>query len=130
MLHRHASTKKQGDTGMGLAIGWFTSHGYTVSIPLTDSQDYDLIVDNGTGLKRVQVKTTTFQVTPGVYQANLSVKGGNRTSKGTVKKFDSTRVEILFIATGDSGLYLVPSDRVGQFGINLGKSYADCRVSW
>lgn len=33
----------------------FSKIGYTVSVPITDSQDYDLIVDNGALLK-VQVK--------------------------------------------------------------------------
>ena len=30
---------------MGIAIGYFVAQGYTVSVPLTDSQDYDLIID-------------------------------------------------------------------------------------
>lgn len=46
MLRQH-NPKKQGDAGLGVAIGWFTTHGYTMSVPLTDSQDYDLIVDDG-----------------------------------------------------------------------------------
>ena len=37
------NSKRQGNIGIGAAIAWFTVHGYTVSIPLTDSQDYDLI---------------------------------------------------------------------------------------
>jgi HJR/Mrr/RecB family endonuclease len=54
-----ANTKKQGDVGLGQAIAWFTRNSYTVSLPLTDSQDYDLIVDKDNVLYRVQVKTTS-----------------------------------------------------------------------
>ena len=29
------NSKKQGDVGMGVAIGWFAADGYTVCVPLT-----------------------------------------------------------------------------------------------
>lgn len=32
---------------MCYAMAYFSKIGYTVSVPITDSQDYDLIVDNG-----------------------------------------------------------------------------------
>ncbi len=39
------TNKQKGNTGLGIAIAYYTSNGYTVSIPLNDTQDYDLIVD-------------------------------------------------------------------------------------
>ncbi len=48
------NSKKQGDIGLGAAIAYFTFKGFTVSIPLTDSQDYDLVVDDGHKLSRIQ----------------------------------------------------------------------------
>jgi len=130
MFNRHESTKKQGDAGMGLAIGWMTSHGITVSVPLTDSQDYDLIADDGTGLCRVQVKTTTYKTPCGVYQANLSVKGGNRTGTGRVKKFDKGKVDKVFVVVGDGGMFFIPADKVGCHGLNLGVKYDSYKVNW
>ena len=41
-LRGQKNSKKQGDIGLGIAIGWFATQGYTVCVPLTDSQDYDL----------------------------------------------------------------------------------------
>jgi PD-(D/E)XK nuclease superfamily protein len=41
------------------AIASFTKAGYDVSLPLTESAPYDLIVDTGLGLKRVQVRYTS-----------------------------------------------------------------------
>ena len=35
---------KQGNAGLGKAIAYFTINGYGVCIPLTDSEDWDLIV--------------------------------------------------------------------------------------
>ena len=39
------SNKEKGNTGLGIAIAYYSANGYTVSIPLNDTQDYDLIVD-------------------------------------------------------------------------------------
>ena len=46
------TNKEKGNTGLGIAIAYYTSNGYIVSIPLNDTQDYDLIVekDNKTTL--------------------------------------------------------------------------------
>ncbi len=52
------SNKEKGNTGLGIAIA-YCANGYTVSIPLNDTQDYDLIVDKNNILKKVQVKATS-----------------------------------------------------------------------
>ena len=46
------TNKHIGNAALGTAIGYFTNAGYTVSIPLTDTQDYDLIVDMNGVLKK------------------------------------------------------------------------------
>lgn len=43
-----------------MAIAYFSTNGYTVSIPLNDTQDYDLIVEKNGILQRVQVKATGY----------------------------------------------------------------------
>lgn len=116
-LGEHKNTKKQGDAGLGIAIGWFSENGYTVSVPLTDSQDYDLIVDKDDVLQRVQVKTTTYQ-RKGVYQVSMTIKGGNRSGIGKIKKFVHTTIDLLFVVTSERDIYLIPTDRVLQcFGL-------------
>ena len=123
------NSKKQGDIGLGCAIGWFTKNNYTVSVPLTDSQDYDLIVDDGSPL-RVQVKTTKFREKDNDhYTAHLTTCGGNRSGTGKIKKFDPTKVELLFILTETGDMFLIPSNRVlGRTTINLGKLYEEFKV--
>ena len=71
---RQRNSKKQGDVGLAYAIAYYASQGFTVSFPLTASQDYDLVVDNGRKLQRVQVKTTTYQ-RGACYEVNLRVSG-------------------------------------------------------
>ena len=47
-----STNKEKGNTSLGMAIGYYSSNGYTVSIPLNDTQDYDLIVDKENVLKK------------------------------------------------------------------------------
>ncbi len=108
-LRDHKNSKKQGDAGLGTAIGWLTRSGYTVCVPLTDSQDFDLVVDVEGDLKRVQVKTTTHKNTRGRWVASLRVAGGNRSGTGKRKKFDPTKVDYLFVVTADDDLYWIPT---------------------
>ena len=49
-------TQRKGDIATARAIATFTEMGYDVSIPLTESAAYDLIVDDGSDLARVQCK--------------------------------------------------------------------------
>lgn len=65
------TNKEKGNSGMGLAIAYFTTNGYIVSIPLNDTQDYDLIVDKNNILKRVQVKSTGCKTKSSFYIMNL-----------------------------------------------------------
>lgn len=39
------TNKEKGNTGLGFAIAYFTSNGYTVSASLNDTQDYDPIIE-------------------------------------------------------------------------------------
>lgn len=54
-------TQRKGDTAVSQAIATFTKLGADVLFPLTESAAYDLVVDAGNGLKRVQVKFSTFK---------------------------------------------------------------------
>ncbi len=105
--------REQGLIGLTDAIGWFGANGYQVSLPLVDAQPYDLIVDDGVRLQRVQVKTTTYRSPYGIFIVTLSTGGGNQ-SFHTVKPFDPTMTELLYVLTDDCCRYLVPTDRVAS----------------
>jgi hypothetical protein len=53
------ATQRKGDRAVAQAIATFTAHGFDVSIPLTESAAYDLVVDSGERLVRVQCKYVT-----------------------------------------------------------------------
>ena len=127
MFENAINSKKQGDIGMCYAIAYFSKMGYTVSIPITDSQDYDLIIDNGTLLK-VQVKTTRCKDSRGIYQVALKTCGGNR-SGYTIKKFSENSSDLLFVLDNDGNMYLLPKQNIhSNTTLLLGKEMEKYKV--
>ena len=42
---KFSSHKERGNSGLGMVIAYFSTNGYVVSIPLNDTQDYDLVIE-------------------------------------------------------------------------------------
>lgn len=100
------NNKDKGNAGMSLAIAYFGCNGFIVSIPLNDTQDYDLIIDSDLGLKKVQVKFTDFKNKAGNYVANLRSAGG---TKGAVySRVIDLKVDFLFVVCSDKTMYMIP----------------------
>lgn len=101
----------QGNVGVGRAISYYTSIGYAVSIPLNDTQKYDLIVDNGSQLLRVQIKTTRHKSKYGIYQVEMHNTGG---ASGVYKpkEFDKATCDILFVLTKEGACYEIPTEQI------------------
>ena len=91
------NSKKQGDAGLGQAIAYFTMRGYDVALPLTDSADWDLIVETENGLQRVQVKTSSQFKPSGNELFGLSVQGGNQSWNGKKKIVSDQSYDLLFL---------------------------------
>lgn len=124
-LSDHRSPGKQGDAGLGVAIGWFAANGYTVCVPLTDSQEYDLVVENGKGLKKIQVKTSRCISRSGSPRVELRTKCG---AWKKVKHFPD-HLDYLFVVT-DTNLYLIPVKELSaKTGINLGARYDNYKLA-
>lgn len=104
------TNKEKGNTSLGIAIAYYSSNGYTVSIPLNDTQDYDLIVDKDNVLKKVQVKSTACKTKYGNYQVALKSCGG--TKGRTYKTVIETKADELFILTEDLKIYIIPIEKI------------------
>lgn len=113
------TNKNKGNTGLSMAIAYFGAHGYTVSIPLNDTQDYDLVVDNGTKLQKVQVKCTCYR-RDGSYVVSLKSSGG---TKGLIyKRLIETNIDLLFAFCGDGTMFVIPKEVIKtKNSINLRK---------
>jgi hypothetical protein len=116
------NSKKQGDAGLGQAIAYFTSKGCDVALPLTDSADWDMIVEMDNSLKRVQVKTSSQIKDNGVMLFNANVTGGNKSGDKTNKLIDEQEWDLIFLhhlVTGKQAL--IPKDALTTKGqINIG----------
>lgn len=114
LFERGCNSRHQGDAGMGIAIAWFACNGYTVCVPLTDSQRYDLVVgDNADSpqiLQRVQVKSATKRNRNGPgFEVDLRTHGGNRSQPADkIKLLSIDDADLLFVVSHDGERYLIP----------------------
>lgn len=105
-----STNRNTGNAGMAMAIAYFGANGHTVSIPLTDTQDYDLVVDIDGRMNRVQVKATSCVDKYGTYSLALrTYNPGKRTVSKTVLDTD---IELLFCLCSDGTMYLIPKDDI------------------
>ena len=121
----------QGNIGLGKAIEYFTSKCIPISLPLNDTQPYDLIADFNGSLQRIQVKTTRYTETQGKsYAVQLRNCGGNRTGKARAVPFDNTSCDYLFVYTAANKMYLIPSKNIDATNsITVGIKYTEYEVN-
>jgi hypothetical protein len=121
------NSKKQGDAGLGQAIAYFSMKGCEIALPLTDSTDWDLIIEDDTGLKRVQVKTS-MQVSAAETEIfDIRVKGGNKSGSTKTKMIATQEWDLLFLHHLTTGRQaVIPKEVITSKGqINLSEKYAD-----
>ena len=131
MFENCKNTKQQGNIGLGTAIQYFTQNLYNVSLPLNDSQDYDLIVEDKDGtLKKVQVKTSTQKSKYETYTINLRVLGGNSKQNYVHKKANEVIYDWLFILCDNGDRYLIPKENIKNVKstVTVGKLYQEFKL--
>lgn len=102
--------KNIGNAGLSMAIAYFGANGHTVSIPLNDTQDYDLVVDIDGALKKVQVKATNYKTKDGSY--SLPLKSTSGTTRKQYKTVKETDVDLLFCLCGEGLMFLIPVEDI------------------
>ena len=85
--------------GVGRAIAFYSAQGYAVFVPVSDISRYDLIVDTGEELLRVEVKTTRQSNN----DVGLRTLGGNQSWNGEVKRISSSDCDVVFIVNLNTG---------------------------
>ena len=122
------TNKEKGNTGLAVAIAYYTSKGYTVSIPLNDTQDYDIIVDKDKLLRKVQVKTSGCKTKYNSYQVALKSCGGTKGS--TYKTLIETAIDELFIFLENREMYVIPIEKVNnKTTLNICSKYEKYKVT-
>ena len=105
------------EAGTAIAAMWFLLCGCNASIPM-EPTIYDLLVSMPDGIKRVQVKTTTY------YNDGWAVQVGRRPysvgNRGRLVPYDPDLVDLFFILDGELTVYVIPSRVIaGRVGILL-----------
>ncbi|MBS5857401.1 MAG: hypothetical protein KIC60_02735 [Clostridium sp.] len=121
------TNKQKGNSGLGIAIAYFSLNEYTVSIPLNDTQDYDIIVEKNNIIKTVQVKFTSCKTKNNSFQVALQSCGGTKGKR--YKTFIDTNVDYLFISNENLELYLIPKEFIfNKTTLNLCSKYSKFQV--
>ena len=116
----------KGKGAVGIAISFYAMRGM-VSIPL-EPCDYNLIYDNGKDLLKVKVISCSFKTKYGIYAASIRTSGGNQPNT-SVKKFDQSSSDYVFVVTSDLDMYEIPSNSIESTRqISLSK-YAQFKVN-
>lgn len=121
------NTQEKGNIGLGEAINYFCKNNYTVSIPLNDTQKYDLVVERKNKLYTVQVKYTTYK-DKNKYQVSLRSCGG--TNGSVYSRIIDTKVDYLFVVTKDNDQYFIPIKNItSKSTINLCNKYKEYKAN-
>ena len=104
------TNKDKGRAGMSMAIAYFGSNGYTVSIPMNDTQWYDLVIEKDGVFQTVQCKAT------GNCENTIALRsmGGN-----TGKAYDNVLnhpVDILFCLDSNKNMFTIPVEAIRAAG--------------
>jgi hypothetical protein len=119
------NSNQQGVIGLGEAIAYFTKKHCTVSLPLVDSQDYDIVVDDSACLKKIQVKTTATK--KGKWYVVRLVNGSTYDRK--VRLNTDKIYDFLFVVTDGHEMYLIPKTDIDQrHSLTLGSKYSKYKV--
>ena len=99
--------KQKGDVALGQAISYFLTNGYEVCLPIGDKRSYDLVIEKGNALSRVQVKYAGLYPGKTTCRAALRVMGGNQ-SYHYAKKYGNDDFDYLFVHTAKGENYFLP----------------------
>ena len=123
-MYTHASmrdTQRKGDIAVTSSIATFTRLGYDVSLPVTDSAAYDVVVDDCTGLYRVQVRYFS-----GV---EVELRRIHSNSRGyVIKKTKTQAYDWLYILKSSGEEYLIKQCLDGRRSIRPSSGYLIERV--
>jgi hypothetical protein len=110
-------TQRKGDIAVAKAIYTFTLLGYDVAQPLSESAPYDLIVDDGTTLFKVQVRYWGSGKSVGLRRIHSNSNGY------VIKKTPPGAYDWLYVLRGDGREYLIKECLQGRNCVTPGECW-------
>ena len=100
---KETNRKQIGRIGLTMAINYFTCQGYTISLPINDTQWYDLVIEKEGKFETVQCKATQTKES----EINLRSTGG--TNGGVYDNLlNHSELDWLFCVNKDYDMWLIP----------------------
>jgi hypothetical protein len=104
------TNKDKGRAGMSMAIAYFGSNGYTVSIPLNDTQWYDLVIEKDGVFQTVQCKAT------GNCENGIALRSMGGNARKAYDNVLNHPVDLLFCLDADQNMYVIPMSVIRAAG--------------
>ena len=95
--------KQLGRMGLSMAINYFTLKGYTVSLPINDTQWYDLVIEKDGVFQTVQCKATATENNIIDFRSTGGTNGGIYDNLLNHKELD-----LLFCIDKDKQMWVIP----------------------
>jgi hypothetical protein len=118
------NTLQKGALGLARAIYEYQKAGYTVSVPLVDAQEYDLVIEKEGTFSSVQCRYTTHHAKrhDGTEIDNKFMVGlrsiKTNTKETIVKK--RGKYDLLFVMCGNEDCYSIPASELPQSAAIVG----------
>lgn len=104
------TNKDKGRAGLSLAIAYFGSNGYTVSLPINDTQWYDLIVEKDGIMQTVQSKFT------GSKENEIILTSCGGTHGSVYDNVLNHPLDLLFCSDKEKNLFVIPMKDLREAG--------------
>ena len=104
------TNKDKGRAGLTLGIAYFGSNGYTVCLPINDTQWYDMIVEKDEKMQTVQCKFT------GSKSNEVILRSCGGTNGGVYDNILNHPLDLLFCADKNKNLFVIPMEDLRKSG--------------
>ena len=94
-----------------MVVNYFTIHGYTVSLPLNDTQWYDMVVEKDNHFYTIQCKCTTIANDAIILKSCGGTNGGIYDSV-----LNHPELDYLFCVNKDFNCWLIPMEDIIKAG--------------
>ena len=105
------TNRDKGRAGMAMAVAYFGANGYTVNIPMNDTQWYDLVIEKDGIFQTVQCKAT------GSNNNAISLRSTGGTKGAEYDYLLNHSVDYLFCLDGQMNMYVIPTQDLKDFGV-------------
>ena len=106
------NNKDKGRAGMAMGIAYFGANGYTVNIPLNDTQWYDFVIEKDGLFQTVQCKATASK------DNTISLRNCGGTKGMAYDSVLNHELDYLFCLDKDTNMFVIPVQDLKDYGSN------------